>query len=272
MEKYSILISIYHKEHADCFEQSLESIFKQICLPDEVILVEDGPLTEELYAVIARYVNLYPIIKTVRLPQNVGLGRALNEGLKYCSCDLVARMDTDDIAKPDRFQKQLEIFSKIPDVDICSSWVEEFIDNTDNVCSVKKVPEKHWEILRYAQSRCPVNHPAVMFRKSAVQAVGGYQHFPLLEDYYLWIRLLINGAKFYNIQESLLYFRTSSDTFDRRGGWSYLKNEIKFWRLAYQCHFVSFFRLLQNILIRIPARLCPNRLRRFLYAKLLRRR
>lgn len=271
MEKYSVLISIYSKEHADWFEQSLDSIFKQTCMPNEVVLVEDGPLTEELYAVIDKYTRLYPIIKIIPLPQNVGLGRALNEGLKHCSYDLVARMDTDDIAKPDRFEKQLSVFRNNPDIDVCSAWIEEFADKTDNIVSIKKVPENHWDILLYAQSRCPINHPTVMFRKSSLQAVGGYQHFPLLEDYYLWIRLLMDGAKFYNIQDSLLYFRTSSDMFDRRGGWSYLKNEIEFWRLAYRCHFVSFFRLLQNILVRIPARLCPNSWRRFLYAKLLRK-
>ncbi|MCH5216323.1 MAG: glycosyltransferase [Muribaculaceae bacterium] len=267
---FSVLLSLYYKENHHSLQQSLDSIFMQSKLPDEVILVEDGPLTEILYAVVAKYTHLYPIIKIISLPQNVGLGQALNEGLKHCSYDLVARMDTDDIAKPNRFEKQLSVFEQNPDIDICSAWIEEFADNTDNIISVKKVPEKHWDILRYAQSRCPINHPAVMFRKSSLLSVGGYQHFPLLEDYYLWIRLLINGAKFYNIQESLLYFRTSQDMFARRGGWKYLKNEIIFWKLAYKYNFVSLFRFLKNILVRIPARLCPTSIRKILYTNFLR--
>ena len=267
---FSVLLSVYHKETTSFLRQSLDSIFSQTRLPAEVVLVEDGPLTDELFAAIDEYVKQYDILKVIPLPQNVGLGVALNEGLKYCTYELVARMDTDDIAKPDRFEKQLHVFENNPDVDVCSAWIEEFIDEPNNIVSIKKVPEKHWEIVKYAQKRCPVNHPVVMFRKSSVQIVGGYKHFPLLEDYYLWIRLMIDGAKFYNIQESLLYFRASSEMFARRGGWKYLMTEIRFQKLIHEMGFVTFGRLAVNSLIRLPVRLCPNKLREFMYTRMLR--
>lgn len=170
----------------------------------------------------------YPYLKVLSLVTNRGLGKALNEGLKYCSHELVARMDTDDIAMPERFEKQLAVFKKYPDIDVVGAWINEFEDNVSNIKSVRKLPELPDDIRQFAKRRNPINHPVVMFRKSAVLAAGGYRHFPLFEDYYLWIRMLMNGAKFYNIQESLLYFRFSSEMFKRRGGWKYMINELHF--------------------------------------------
>lgn len=268
---FSVLLSLYQKENAAFLRQSLDSIFSQTLPPDEVVLVEDGPLTEELYAAVGEYARKYPILKVVPLPENVGLGRALNEGVKHCTCELIARMDTDDISVPGRFERQASVFSKNPDVDVCSAWIEEFADSPRHAISIRKVPEKHWEIMLYAQKRCPVNHPAVMFRKQALLAAGGYRHFPLLEDYYLWMRMLMNGSKFYNIQDSLLYFRISPDMYLRRGGLAYLKNEVRFWAMACRRKFVSPARFLANIVVRIPVRLCPCKLRSALYMDLLRK-
>lgn len=268
---FSVLISVYIKENRDFLSYSLESIFNQVLIPKEVILVEDGPLTSDLYAVINEFQSKFPELKTVSLPTNQGLGRALNEGLKHCSYELVARMDTDDIAKPDRFQKQVEIFSQYPDVDVCGAWIDEFENKVTNVISTRKLPETHEEIALYAKKRCPLNHPVVMFKKSAVIAAGGYQHFPLFEDYYLWVRMLMNGARFYNIQESLLYFRFSPDMFKRRGGWKYAMDETRFQRFLFKRQFISFPELVKNVGVRFCVRLMPNSLRTFIYKKLLRK-
>lgn len=270
MYYYSVLISLYHKEDPVCFLQSLESVFKQTVSPAEIILVEDGPLTEELYRIVVKYTEKYPILKVIPLLSNQGLGKALNEGLKHCSYNLVARMDTDDIAKPDRFEKQLEIFQKYPEIDLVGAWIDEFEGGVSNVLSVRKVPEKHEGILKFAKERNPVNHPVVMFRKSAVLKAGGYKHFPLFEDYYLWVRMLMNGAKFYNIQESLLYFRFSPDMFKRRGGWSYAISELRLEFLFYQIGFINIFFLLKNVFVRFLSRIIPNNLRSFLYKKIIR--
>lgn len=267
---FSVLLSLYYKENPIFLRQSLDSVFRQTLPPDEVILVEDGPLTEALYAVVKEYERKYSMLKVVPLSENVGLGRALNEGLKHCSHELVARMDTDDIALPDRFERQVALFTEKPDVDVCSAWIEEFADNPLHILSGRKVPETHWEIMLYARKRSPINHPVVMFRKSALLSVGCYKHFPLLEDYYLWIRMLINGAKFYNIQENLLYFRTSPQMFKRRGGWKYFRNEFRFQRELLGMKFIGFTRFIRNISIRFIFRIIPNQLRTVLYKTMLR--
>lgn len=269
MKEFSVLMSVYCKENPDFFSMSLNSIFNQTVLPSEVVLVEDGPLTPELYNVVDIFVGKHPEIKVVPLEKNGGLGAALNEGLKHCSYDLVARMDTDDVCKPNRFEKQLQLFENQPEVDVCSSWIDEFVDCTDNVISQRKLPETHEEILKYAKGRCPVNHPAVMYRKSKVLGVGGYQGFP--EDYFLWVKMLMNNSVFYNIQESLLWFRYSTDVIKRRGGLRYAKDDIKVQWSFYKLGFISFFAFFKNSIIRSFVRLMPNTLRVWVYSKLLRR-
>ena len=268
---FSVLLSLYNKEKPKNLCECLDSIFSQSVNPVEVIIVKDGPLSIELEKVIDDFQSEYSIIKVVPLLKNQGLGKALNEGLKYCSYDYVARMDTDDIAKPDRFEKQLKVFQDNPDIDVVSSWIDEFENCVNDILSIKKIPEKHEEIYRYAKKRNPVNHPVVMFKKSAVIAVGGYQHFPLFEDYFLWVRMLLNGSVFYNIQESLLYFRTSLDMFKRRGGIRYACTEVKFQWFLYKSGFVSLFRVCSNIFIRFGTRIIPNNLRGWIYRKILRK-
>ena len=268
---FSVLLSLYKKEHSLYLKQCLDSLFSQTLLPTEIILVKDGPLTEDLNTVVEDYEKDFSILKIIPLEKNVGLGRALNEGLKHCSYNLIARMDTDDIAKPYRFQKQIEVFQKHPEIDVCGAWIEEFQGNTDNVTSIRKLPKLHNDILEYTKIRNPINHPVVMFRKSAVLDAGGYQHFPLFEDYYLWVRMLKNGAKFYNIQESLLYFRTSPDMFKRRGGWKYAMNEYRFQKTMFNMNIISYKQFILNVMTRFPVRIAPNQLRSWLYKKALRK-
>lgn len=270
MLQFSVLLSLYYKESPLFLSQSLQSLFSQTLLPSEVILVKDGPLNNDLERVISEFQKQYSLLKTVSLPTNQGLGRALNEGLKHCSYELIARMDTDDIAKPNRFQKQIEVFNKYSDVDVCGAWIDEFEDKVTNVISTRKLPEKQGDIILYAKNRCPLNHPVVMFKKSAVIAAGGYQHFPLFEDYYLWVRMLMNGAKFYNIQESLLYFRFSPDMFKRRGGWKYAMNEMSFLRILLNIKFISWPIYIKNMIVRFAVRILPNFLRSWIYKRLLR--
>lgn len=267
---YSVLMSVYHKDHSKWLDESLESIFGQTARADEVVLVEDGPIGEDLEEVIERYSNAHKELRVIRIEQNGGLGRALNEGLKYCSNEIVARMDADDICFPDRFEKQLKVFENNPDIDIVSSWISEFIDVKENIVSVRRLPEDHTKIADYAKKRCPINHPAVMFRKSAVSAAGGYKHFKLFEDYYLWARMLVNGSKFYNIQESLLWFRVSPEMYKRRGGLRYSIDEIRFQQELHRIGLIGFWNMLYNIGIRSMVRIMPNGLRGFVYKKALR--
>ena len=266
----SVLLSVYSKEIPSFLHSALLSIFNQTTQADEIVLVKDGPLTLELDAVVSDYATRYTSLKVVTLPKNQGLGRALNEGLKYCSYNLVARMDTDDIAKSNRFEKQLQVFNNHPEIDIVSSWIDEFEGDTNHILSIRKLPEYHKEIYQFAKKRNPINHPAVMFRKTSVLAADGYKHFPLFEDYYLWVRMLMNGAKFYNIQESLLYFRSSSEMFKRRGGINYALIELKFERELLRIKFIDKSIFIKNILIRFISRLIPYKLRTIIYKHLLR--
>ena len=244
MTKFSVLLSLYYKEQPSFLIQSLDSILSQTLLPNEIVLVKDGPLTPKLDSIVSEYEKRYNIIKVIPLEKNLGLGKALNEGLKYCSHDLVARMDTDDIAYPNRFEKQVKFMTDHPEIDACSSWIDEFIGSKDNIISTKKLPETSEEIKKYAKHRCPLNHPALIYRKRAVMAVNGYSGFP--EDYNLWGRMLMNGSKFYNLQESLLYFRYSPEMIKRRGGWKYAKDELKSQIQFYKMGFIGLNTLIYN--------------------------
>ncbi len=204
-------MSVYKKEQPGHLKESIQSILSQTLKTDNFVLVCDGKLTKELEQIIKEFQENNPgIFSILRLERNRGLGIALQEGLPYCKHELVARMDSDDIAKPCRCEKQIEIFCT-KQVDIVSGTIEEFNKVPGDRKIYKILPENQEEIIRYARTRNPFNHPAVMFRKTAVEAVNGYQPFYLLEDYYLWVRMLGNGARAYNIQENLLYMRVGRD-------------------------------------------------------------
>ena len=267
-QQFTVLLSLYYKENPIALRQSLDSIYQQTLKADEVVIVKDGPLTNELEAVLQEYKSLYQNFKIVPLSKNQGLGKALNEGLKYCSHQLIARMDTDDIAKPNRFEKQIEVFKNNPHIDVCSAWIEEFENLPSNIISIKKLPENHIDIANYAKHRCPINHPVVMYKKNAVLKVGGYSGFP--EDYCLWIKMLMNGCTFYNIQESLLLFRFSYDVIKRRGGWTYAKSDIQTQLNFYKMGFFNILTLLYNISIRTFVRLIPNEQRAYINKNFLR--
>ena len=185
-ENYSVLMSVYYKEHPEYLRQSMQSIYDQTVPTDDFVLVCDGPLTPELDAVIADMQDQFgPRLRVCRLLKNGGLGKSLNFGIKQCKNDLVARMDSDDISRPDRCKRQLAVFADHPDYSIVSGIVEEFSDTPDNISVRRVVPEGQSEIIAFAKKRNPFNHPCVMYKKSAVEAAGGYQDFYLLEDYYL---------------------------------------------------------------------------------------
>lgn len=255
LEKFTVLLSLYHKEKPENLKEALDSIYyEQEFKPSEIILVEDGILTKELYEVLDEYENkMKEILKRVPLIENVGLAKALNIGLANCSFDIVARMDTDDIAKKDRFQKQIKLFSK-KEIYIVGSWIDEFEGNKENIFAKREVPEKNDEILRFAKLRCPFNHPTVVYRKSKILEVGGYDIFP--EDYRLWMKLLQNGEG-YNIQESLLFYRSGKEMYKRRHGWNYLKSEIKMQKYFYKIGFINKIECLKNILLRGIPRIVP---------------
>lgn len=234
MQKYSVLMSLYKKEHPEYLRLALDSMLNQTVSPDEIVLVEDGPLTDELYAVVDAYKEH---LKLVVNEKNLGLGLALNAGLKVCQNEFVARMDTDDISKPDRCEKQLKRFEEKPELAIVGSYIDEFVGDPSNVVSQRRVPTDSEAIFNYAKRRSAFNHPVVMYRKSAVMAEGGYSDLKRNQDVDLFGRMLFKGYKAENIDEALLWFRSSDELAARRKSWentkSYIDTIKKFWKMGY---------------------------------------
>lgn len=268
---YSVLMSVYYKEHPDYLRQSMQSIYNQTVPTDDFVLVCDGPLTPELDAVISGMQQQFGSrLHVCRLSKNGGLGKALNFGIGQCKNDLVARMDSDDVSRPDRCQRQLAIFHDHPEYSLVSGIVEEFSDTITNVSVRRIVPEHQDDIIAFAKKRNPFNHPCIMYKKSAVQAVGSYQDFYLLEDYYLWIRMLQHGFIGYNLQEPLLWMRAGSDMYKRRGGWKYVQSQRNLFKYMAQTGFITGSQYQVQSLVRLIGAVVPNWLRAFLFKKILR--
>lgn len=270
MEKFSVLMSVYHREKGAFLRTALESVFNQTAPPNEVVLVKDGPLTTELDTVIEEFKNQYDTLQVVALPKNAGLGEALNQGLSHCSHELVARMDSDDICIADRFNLQLEVFEQHPELSVVGGWIDEFSTDDRIVESIRKLPEKHSEIRKFAKKKNPINHPSVMFKKSAIEAVNSYEHFYLLEDYWLWIKLLNNDYQFYNIQKPIVKMRGGIAMAARRGGWKYAKSEANLQMKMLAMGYIGIGTFCKNIIIRFTVRMMPNKLRTFVYKTILR--
>lgn len=232
-QKYSVLMSLYKKENPAYLRFAIDSMLNQTVIPDEIVIVEDGPLTPELYAVL----DSYPVLHRVRNKTNLGLGLALNVGLKECRNELVARMDTDDCSKPERCEKQLARFAEKPYLAIVGSHIDEFVDDVSNIISQRIVPTTSEDIYNFAKKRSAFNHPTVMYSKTAVLENNGYSDLKRNQDVDLFGRMQFNGYKAENIDESLLWFRSSDDLAKRRKSWentwSYIATIRKFWKIGY---------------------------------------
>lgn len=266
---FSVLMSVYRKESPEFLRQALDSVFNQTAVPAEVVLVEDGPLTDELHALLDDYGNSHPELKRVPLPENRGLGLALQEGMLHCSNELVARMDTDDISVPYRFERQLAEFEKNPGIDICGSHIKEFEETPDHIVAERRVPLTHDDCKRYQRRRDAFNHVSVMFRKTAVLKAGNYQHCPLMEDTLLWANMFKTGATAMNIDDYLVLVRIGKDMYERRGGMAYFKKYRKARRVIYQTGFISWWDYTYTIVIQFVVAIMPNSLRGFVFKKLL---
>lgn len=225
-EPFSVAMSVYKNDNPMFFDRALSSITElQTVMPNEIILVVDGPVNNELNCVIEKYSQKYDFFKPIRLEQNGGLGNALKVALENVSYELIARMDSDDVAMPTRFEAQLTYLAQHPETDIVGGDITEFIGAETNVVGKRVVPKTNEKIREYMKKRCAFNHVTVMYKKSAVQSVGGYQSWSWNEDYYLWIRMWLNGAVFANTGSVLVNVRTGADMYQRRGGKKYFQSE-----------------------------------------------
>ena len=223
--KFSVLMSLYIKENPQFLQQCLQSLVEQTRPADEVVLVFDGPVTDELEQVVAQFSAKLPF-KFVRLEKNGGLANALNIGLTHCSHDWVFRMDTDDICVPERFEKQLQFIEQHPETIIFGGQIAEFGENIEDILSYRRVPTSAAEIVKFTANRCPFNHMTVAYQKAAVLQCGGYQD--LQEDYNLWVKLVANGQHVANLPDILVYARVGNGMVGRRRGLAYAQSE---WRL-----------------------------------------
>ena len=265
-DKYSVLMSVYAREKASFLKESIESILAQTVPADQIVIVCDGKLTEDLDGVLSFFKNK---IELIRLPENKGLGNALNAGLSACTNELVARMDSDDIAYRDRMEKQLHMFAKDPSLSLASGTVTEFKVDITTASGKREVPLTDEEIRTFSHKRNPMNHPAVMFKKSAVDDAGGYsEEYPYFEDYYLWVRMLMKGCKAANTADPLVYMRVDDDTFVRRGGKKYASDMLRFHRYLRAQRWSSLSDYITGALPHALICVLPNDLRKAVYKKL----
>lgn len=265
-------MSLYIKERPEHFRACMESILAQTLLPDEIVIVKDGPLTEELEQVLGEYVSrdekLYTIVP---LETNRGLGVALAEGILHCKNELVARMDTDDIAVSDRFEKQLAAFSEDWELDICGGQIEEFEDRPENVVARRSVPLTRPEIEKYQKRRDAFNHMTVMYKKSAVLRAGNYQSALLMEDTLLWVNMIMSGAKCRNLEDVLVKARIGREMYERRGGLSYFKKYREGRKRIRQTGYISAADYYVTLAVQLAVAVIPPRARGLIFKKMLHR-
>ncbi|WP_266081629.1 glycosyltransferase [Haladaptatus caseinilyticus] len=270
-ESISVLMSVYRGEKADHVNAAIESIVEQSVSPDEIVVVKDGPLTADLDRILLEWRSEHPsLFKFVELEKNQGLGVALREGIQQCSYDLIARMDSDDIAHPDRLKTQLDFLKTNPEADVVGGYVAEFEGSVSNVKRVRTVPSDPHKLAKWARFRCPMNHPTVMYRREAVLDSGNYRGLRSMQDYDLWGRMLLCEKVLCNIPEVLVYARAGEDLYRRRGGLEYVQIEYQLQRDFLDWGFVSIPVFAANVASRTAVRFMPNQIREWIYSKFLR--
>ena len=264
--KFSVLMSVYIKDDPGFLDVAFKSIIDDQTLKSgQIVLVCDGAISEELDAIIQVWSDRFGKgFDVVRLPENVGLAGALNAGLSKCQFDLIARMDSDDISLPERFEKQVGFMIANPDIAVSSAWIEEVDEHSLSSQGIRYVPEQHVEILKFCKFRNPISHPVCIFRKTAVQKVGGYPMFRTSQDFALWSLMLRRSYRMANLPEVLLKMRTGSGLLKRRS-MSYLKQEVKIISYQRKIGFISYAEFLISVLIRSVVRMSPDRIKTTLY-------
>lgn len=274
MTNFSVLLSLYYKENSSALDQCFQSIWNdQTIHPNEIVLVLDGPIGEKLSQhVLFWQRKIGETLKVISLEQNIGLGKALNEGLKHCSNDWVFRMDTDDISTPDRFEKQLAFIECNPQVILFGGQVLEFENEPNDSQVLKAVPSTNEEIRQFAQKRCPFNHMTVAYKKSIINELGGYQHHLFMEDYNLWLRVIGAGYSVANLPDIVLYARVGNGMHARRKGLEYIKSEKQLLNLKKQLKLQNPIHANILFLIRSAFRLMPSSLLGKIYNTFLRKK
>jgi glycosyltransferase involved in cell wall biosynthesis len=268
-ELFALLMTVYAGDDPENLRAAfISAVHWQTRPPAQAVLVQDGPVSDELAAVIEELAKTSPIeVTLVALDDNKGLGPALDAGLNASQYDIVARMDADDIAMPHRFERQLPLVEE--GADLVGAGLLEFGTDVDDVLGNRTPPARSVDIARYARLHDPFNHPTVVYRRSAVRAAGGYGDLPLMEDYWLFVRMIAGGATVVNLPEPLVYYRVGDGAYERRGGRVLLRSELRLQRELLRYGFTSRGQYLRNVTIRGGYRLVPTWLRRPVYRRLV---
>jgi glycosyltransferase involved in cell wall biosynthesis len=266
-QPFSLLLPFYAGDAADHLARSLRSaVDEQERPPNEVVLVRDGPVAAEADALVSEFRARAAVpVSVLTLPQNRGLSSALEVGLAACRYDLVARQDADDISLPQRFSVQLPVVES--GVDVVGSGLLEFGADEHDIIRRRTPPLEPTTIAAYARVASPFNHPSVVYRRSAVAAVGGYERLPLLEDYWLFVRMIHAGARVANVPDPLVLYRVGSGAYNRRGGWALVRSELELQRRMHEIGFTSDGAYLRNLVVRASYRLLPEQVRRAAYRR-----
>ena len=269
--RFSVLMSVYHKETPAFLHQAMASLFAQTLKADEFVLVADGPLTQELDEVIQRYATVHPELNIVRLAKNVGLGNALNEGMKHCTMPWIARADSDDVNDPTRFQRQIDRLREDPKIVVLGTDIDEFDQDPALPRHVKHMPTSNEQILQSIKTRNPINHMSVMFHRESIISVGSYQHLPYVEDYYLWARVAANQMKIENLGEVLVHARVGNGMVARRGNKAYIKSWSVLGKYMVSKGMITPMGFVKNMVLITGFVWMPVWLKSFVYQHILRR-
>jgi len=270
--EFSLLLPCYAgDEPAHVRRAFVSATAEQTLPPSEVVLVQDGPVPPPLALELDRLAADCPVpVRRVSLPRNVGLALALQAGLEACTFEIVARADADDVCEPERFAVQVPMVAA--GLDVVGSAIAEFDEDETVIEAVRRRPTEAAAIRRFAAFHNPFNHPSVVYRKSAVLAAGGYQDMPLMEDYWLFARMIVGGAQVANVEQPLVRYRTGSGLYERRGGLRALRSDWRFQRSAHAIGLTTRPQMLRNLAQRFVYRIVPDSVRRWAYRLLVARR
>jgi len=267
---FTVLMALYHGDRPELFDQAIHSVFSNTLLPDDFVVVVDGPIHEQLESAVNKIQSQYPLIQFIFLPKNQGLAYALNIGLELVKTEWVARADADDINLPKRFEIQANIIIKNPQIQLLGSSILE-VDQNGSPLAIREMPCSESEIRKFARRRNPFNHMSVVYRTNVVRACGGYPHIFLKEDYGLWSLLLARNVRAMNTDHILVHASAGMEMFRRRGGLRYAKSEWAMQKLLIQCGLKGSWSAILDGCIRATFFLIPSRIRGFFYLRFLRK-
>lgn len=266
-------MSVYKSEKPAYLNRSLQSIWDdQTRKPDEIILVQDGPVGEDLTLVISQWKDkLGDVLVLLINETNLGLTKSLNKGIKVARGEYIARMDSDDISLPDRFLLQLEYMDAHPEISVLGGAIQEFNDK-DVIIGQRHFPADTASIRQYIHKASPVAHPAVMIRKSLFdEGVHYNENYRTTQDLALWFDVLATGHEMANLEDFVLQFRRETDVYKRRKNKADSRLELKIHLKGIKTLFG--FSPIKNLypVARYILRLMPNSVIHWFYNGKLRR-